>query len=70
LQGIIAETMLNTSSWPDYIFTKGVLRYKYIIVIRRERNLRDILVSTTHDSYIEDHNNIYNSYKNLKSILY
>jgi hypothetical protein len=62
--------MLNTSSWPDYIFTKDVLRYKYIIVIRKERNLRDILVSTIHDSYIENRNNIYNCYKNLKFILY
>lgn len=52
------------------MFLHKAFRYKYIIVIRKERNLRDILVSTIHDSYIEDHNNIYNSYKNLKSILY
>jgi hypothetical protein len=61
--------MLNTSCYLDYTFTKGILRYKNIIVISKGANLREWLVSLVYDSYIQDYARIHNSYKRLKSML-
>jgi hypothetical protein len=40
---------MDASSWLDYTFVEGVLRYKNKIVIGKKRNLRERLASVAHD---------------------
>jgi hypothetical protein len=54
LQGIIIGKIFNASKWLNYNLTKGILRYKNIIVIGKHRDLRNKLVSFAHGFYIKD----------------
>jgi hypothetical protein len=40
----VAEKLINAACWPDYNLSDGVLKYKNIIVIENNDDLRNILV--------------------------
>lgn len=45
------------------------LRFKNIVVIDSEGDLREKLVKEAHDSFIRGHASVQNSYKRLKTVL-
>lgn len=51
--GIIIGKIFNASTWLNYNLTEGILRYKNIIVIGKDRELRNRLVSFAHGFYIK-----------------
>ena len=49
--------------WSEYTCVDGIVRYEERIVIGDKGVLREQLVKDAHDSYIEGHAGIQNSYK-------
>lgn len=67
----MAEKLINAACWPDYNLSDGVLKYKNIIVIENNDDLRNILVGAAHDSYTRGHAGVQKySYKRLKAFFY
>ena len=66
----MAEKLINAACWPDYNLSDGVLKYKNIIVIENNDDLRNRLVGAAHDSYTRGHAGVQNSYKRLKAFFY
>jgi len=55
LQDIIQGKMIDATQAPNFTYTNGVVKYKGRIVIGAAGSLREELIKTTHDSYIEGH---------------
>lgn len=70
IQNIIIGRMTKTREEPDYTYEDGVLRYKVKIVVGQKGELRAKLVKFIHDSYVDGHAGIQNSYKRLKENFY
>jgi hypothetical protein len=70
LRDIMAKKLLYANSWPEFTLVDGVLKYKNMVVIGSNEELKKRLVDATHDSCVEGHTCIQNSYKRLKSYFY
>jgi hypothetical protein len=62
--------MINNGNWHEYSLTKRFLIYKNRIVISNNKELREKLVSLAHDSQLEEHAGVQNSYKRFKMVFY
>ena len=70
LQTIILDKMMGNTRNMDYTYTKGVLRYKGRIMVGQEGELRARLVKSMHESYVEGHASIQNTFRRLKANFY
>lgn len=70
IQEIIAGKLINIRVWFDYSLTEGIFKYKGRIVIGVRGKLRVKLVNVVHESYIERHVVMPNTYRRLKPMFY
>lgn len=67
LTTILDEKSLNISSWPEFTLTDGVLRYKNMVIIGINGELKRRLFDVAYDFCVSRHTGIQNWYKRLKS---
>ena len=60
LRDIVAKKLLYGNSWPEFTLVDGVLKYKNMVVIGSNEELKKRLVDATHDSCVEGHTCIQN----------
>ena len=70
LHEIMANKMIDANKYPFYTHVKGIIKYKERIVVGDKGALSEYLVKFAHNSFIEGHVRIHNSYKRLKAHLY
>jgi hypothetical protein len=66
----MANKMIDVNKYPFYTHIEGIMKYKERIVVGDKGALSEYLIKFAHNSYIESHVRIHNSYKRLNAHLY
>ncbi|KAL2226249.1 UNVERIFIED_CONTAM: Transposon Ty3-G Gag-Pol polyprotein [Sesamum indicum] len=69
-QTIIQSKILDTTSFPDYIYENGVLKKEGSICVGSHGGIREKVLKTMHDSALGGHSGMQGTYQRLKPLFY